>query len=119
MAQVSLKSKLKLCGEDSRSAAEAGVKQLHWRNSFQPVHWKYLSEKEKTMVLESHMFITKKRDGNLKARKVAGGNKQRGFIEKEDASSPTVATELVLLSCTIDAMENREVCVLDIPNAFV
>ena len=71
------------------------------------------------MVLESHMFITKKRDGNQKARKVAGGNKKRGFIEKEDASSPTVATESVLLSCMIDAVENWEACVVDIPNAFV
>jgi hypothetical protein len=71
------------------------------------------------MVPESHMFITKKRDGNLKARKVAGGNKQHGCIEKEDASSPTVATESVLLSCTIDAMKTWEVCVVDIPNAFV
>ena len=71
------------------------------------------------MVLESHMFITKKHDGNLKARKVAGGNKQHGFIDKEDASSPTLATESVLLFGTIDAMEIQEVCVVDISNDFV
>ena len=65
------------------------------------------------------MFVVKKQDGKIKARKVAGGNKQQGFIEKEDASSPTVATESVLLTCTIDAMENRDVCVVDIPNAFI
>jgi len=55
----------------------------------------------------------------VKGRHVAGGNKQRNFIKKEDASSPTVATKSVLLSATIDAMENREVCVVDIPNVFV
>ena len=119
MLQVSLKSALKLWGEHARSAAEAEVKQLHWRNSFQPVHWKDLSEKEKTMVFESNMFINKKHDGNLKARKIAGGTKQHRFIEKEYASSPTVATESVLLLCTIDAMENQKVCVVEIPNAFV
>jgi hypothetical protein len=50
---------------------------------------------------------------------VAGGNKQRDYISKEDASSPTVATEAVLLSCIIDAKEGRDVAVIDIPNAFI
>jgi hypothetical protein len=50
---------------------------------------------------------------------VAGGNKQRGYISKEDSSSPTVATESVLLTCIIDAEEGRDVAVIDIPNACV
>jgi hypothetical protein len=50
---------------------------------------------------------------------VAGGNKQRGYISKEDASSPTVATESILLTCIIDAEEGRDVAVIDNPNAFV
>ena len=50
---------------------------------------------------------------------VAGGNKQRGTIEKEDATSPTAALESVLLTSTIDATEERDVAVIDIPNAFI
>ena len=50
---------------------------------------------------------------------MAGRNKQRGYISKEDASSPTVASESVLLSCVIDAEEGRDVAVIDIPNAFI
>ena len=50
---------------------------------------------------------------------MAGGNKQRDFISKEDASSPTVATEAVLLTCIVDAEEDRDVAVIDIPNAFI
>jgi hypothetical protein len=50
---------------------------------------------------------------------VAGGNKQRDYISKEDASSPTVATEDVLLLCIIDAKEERDVAGINIPNAFV
>jgi hypothetical protein len=65
------------------------------------------------------MFLKEKRDGKIKGRTVAGGNKQRDYISKEDASSPTVATESVLLSCIIDAEEERDVAVIDIPNAFV
>ena len=34
-------------------------------------------------------------------------------------SSPTVATEAVLLSCIIDAEEERDVAVIDIPNSFI
>ena len=65
------------------------------------------------------MFLKEKQDGKIKGRTVAGGNKQRDYISKEDASSPTIATELVLLSCIIDAEEGRDVAVVDIPNAFV
>jgi hypothetical protein len=50
---------------------------------------------------------------------VAGGNKQRDYISKQDARSSTVATESVLLSCIIDAEEERDVAVVDITNAFV
>jgi hypothetical protein len=50
---------------------------------------------------------------------VAGGNKQRDYISKEDASSPTVATEAILLSCITDAKGGRDVAVIDIPNAFI
>jgi hypothetical protein len=48
-----------------------------------------------------------------------GGNKQRDYISKEDASSPTVATESVLMSCLIYAEEEWYVAAVDIPNAFV
>ncbi len=59
------------------------------------------------------------RDGKLKARKVIGGNKQCDYITKEDASSPTVSAEAVMLTCVIDALEGRDVAVVDIPNTIV
>jgi hypothetical protein len=65
------------------------------------------------------MFLKLKRDGKIKGRTVAGGNKQRDYISKEDASSPTFAVESVLLSCIIYAEEHRDVAIVDIPNAFV
>jgi hypothetical protein len=49
------------------------------------------------MVLELHMFLKEKWDGSLKESTVAGGNKQRDYISKADASLPTIATEAVLL----------------------
>ena len=78
-----------------------------------------MTHTQRQTVLESHMFVKEKRDGEIKCRAVAGGNKQRDYISKEDSSSPTVATEAVLLSCIIDAEEERDVAVINIPNAFI
>jgi hypothetical protein len=50
---------------------------------------------------------------------VAGGNRQRLCIHKDDAKSTTVATESVLLTAIVDAFERRDVAVVDIPNAFI
>jgi hypothetical protein len=119
MAQVSLKAALKTWGTEAEEAIGKEMKQLHWRNSFKPMHWKTLTSEQRKQVLESHIFVERKRDGVLKARTVAGGNKQRGYILKEDASSPTVSNEAVMLTCVIDADENRDVAIVDIPNAFV
>jgi hypothetical protein len=58
-------------------------------------------------------------DGKINARKVVGGNKQRDYITKEDVSSPTVAAEAVMLTCVIDAVEGRDVTIINVPNAFV
>jgi hypothetical protein len=119
MAQVSLKAAIKKWGREAEESVGKEMKQLHWQNSFKPMHWKSLTTKQRKKLLESHIFVERKRDGILKARQVAGGNKQQGYIMKEDASSPTVSSEAVMLMCVIDANENRDVAIVDIPNAFV
>jgi hypothetical protein len=83
------------------------------------MHWKSLTAKQCNKVLESHIFVKKKRNGILKARQVAGDNKQQGYIMKEDAYSPTVSLDAVLLMCVVDANKNRDVPIADIPNAFI
>ncbi len=65
------------------------------------------------------MFLKQKRTGVIKARGCADGRKQRPYTAKEDASSPTVAIESVMLSCLINAKENRDVATVDIPGAFM
>ncbi len=77
LSQVSLKAALKLWGNDAKLAVEAEAKQLHWQKSFKPVHRKDLSATQLKQILESHMFLTKKRDGLVKARKVAGGSQRK------------------------------------------
>jgi hypothetical protein len=119
MTQLSLKAGLKQWGSRGRKAAHSEMKQLHFRDTFKPMHWRELTPEQKLTVLESHLFLKEKRDSSIKGRTVTGGNKQRDYITKKDSSSPTVATEAVLLTCIIDADEERDVAVIDIPNAFI
>jgi hypothetical protein len=119
MTQLLLKSRLKEWGKKGFKAAHSEINQLNLRKTFNPKHCRELSKAQRQTVLESHMFFKLKRDGKIKGRTVAGVNKQRDYISKDNASSPTVATESVLLSCIIDAKEHRDVDVVDIPNAFV
>jgi hypothetical protein len=119
MTQLSLEAGLKEWGDRAFTAARSEMKQLHLWNTFNPKHWRELSQVQRQTVLESHMFLKQKRDGNIKGRTTSGGNKQQDYISKEETSSPTIATERVLLSCIIDAEEGRDVAVVDIPNAFV
>ena len=119
LTQLTLKAAIKLWGKRATVAAEAEMKQLHWRNSFKPVQWDELTNVQRKAILESHIFLTEKRTGEIKGLTVAGGNKQRGFIEKEDASSPTVFTESVILTSVVDALERRANAIIDVPNAFI
>jgi hypothetical protein len=119
MTQLSLKAGLKAWGKEAKKAVRSEMKQLHFRDTFRPMHWKELTHTQKQSVLESHMFLKEKRTGDIKGRTVAGGNKQRDFLTKEEVSSPTVATESVLLTCIIEAEERRDVATIDIPNAFI
>ena len=65
------------------------------------------------------MFLKRKRCGKIKGRGCADGRKQRAYIQKEDAASPTVTTESVFLTAVIDALEGWDVAIVDVPGAFM
>jgi hypothetical protein len=119
MTQLSLKAGLKQWGTRARKAVHSEMKQLHFRDTFKPLNRHEMTPEQNKTVLESHLFLKEKRDSSIKGRIVAGGNKQRDYVPQEDSSSPTVATESVLLTCIIDADEERDVAVIDIPNVFI
>jgi hypothetical protein len=74
MTQLSLKAGLKAWGDKARDAVHSEMKQLHLRNTFKPKHLRELTHSQRQTVLESHMFLKEKRNGDKKARTVAGGN---------------------------------------------
>jgi hypothetical protein len=75
MTQLSLKAGLKEWGNTGFKAAHSEMKQLHLCNTFKPKHWRELSNAHRQTVLESHMFLKLKRDGKIKGRTIARGNK--------------------------------------------
>jgi hypothetical protein len=80
-----------LKADKAHTAARDEMKRLHMRDTFKPMHWRKLLHTQRQMVLESHMFLKEKQDGKTKGRTVAGGNKQCGYINKEDASLATIS----------------------------
>ena len=103
MTQLSMNAGMKRWGQPATKAVSKELQQLHFRDTFEPVNHKMLTKTEYDAVLESHLFLKQKRDDSIKGRLVAGGNKQRGTINKEDAASPTAVLESILLTATIDA----------------
>lgn len=119
LTQYSMKRGLKEFGNDRINAVLKELQQLHVRKVMKPVKGDGLSREERHRALAYLMFLKKKRCGTIKGRGCADGRKQRAWTSKEDASSPTVAIESVLILCTIDAKERRDIGTVDLPGAFM
>jgi hypothetical protein len=115
----SLKQGIRKFGERGKQAAMKELRQLHDRVVFEPVDVSKLTSDDKRKAMESLIFLAEKRDGTIKGRACANGSIQRSYIGKDDAASPTVGTEAILITGVIDAKEKRDVMTADIPNAFV
>ena len=119
--QHTLNAGIKKLGEPGIKAAMKEIEQLHCRNTFEPILAEDLTHKERRSALESLIFLKEKKDGSIKGRACADGRKQKFADDNEKGAnaSPTVSIESVLITAVIDALEERDVAVVDIPNAFV
>jgi hypothetical protein len=86
---------------------------------FNPKMASELTKAQKRAALEYLMYLKQKRCGRIKARGCADGRKQRLYKTKEETSSPTVTTEALFITSTIDAEERRKIATVDIPGAFM
>jgi hypothetical protein len=119
MTQFSIKRGIKEFGDAGVDAVLSELQQLHDRKVLQPTMANELTREEKRAALHYLMFLKKKRSGQIEGRECTDGRKQSLHTNKEDASSPTVAIEAVMLSCVIDAHERRNAATVDIPGAFM
>ncbi len=116
---ISLKQGLKEFGIQGEQAVYKELDVLHLQKVFVPQDPGVLTSKEKGKALELLMFLEQKRTGAVKGRLVADGSTQRDYIQDRAAASPTVMTESVLITSAIEAMEGRDVAVIDLPGAFL
>ena len=117
--QMNWKKGLKVFGEKGEEAIQKELQQIHDMEGFQPKHWYELTKEERADALKYLMYLKEKRDGRIKGRGCADGRKQRAYIPKAEASSPTATLMGIMLTCMIDAYEKRDVATVDIPGAFL
>ena len=118
--QYGMNAGLKVFGQAGYDAITSEIKDnLHGRGVIDPVKSALVGRKIRMEALSYLMFLKRKRCGRIKGRGCADGRKQREFISKEEASSPTVSTHALMATCLIDATEGRDVATVDIPGAFL
>ena len=117
--QLSLKKGLKEFGKEGEEADIKEMQQYHDMETFRPRYAHELTGDERREALSSLMHLKKKRNGKIKGRSCADGRPQRKVSTKDEVASPTVATESVFITATIDAFENRDVATVDLPGAFL
>jgi hypothetical protein len=118
-AQMSMNKELKLFGKAGIEAVHSKMAQLHDRKVMKPVHSRELTPEERREALAYLMFLKRKLCGKVKGCGCADGRKQCRYTDRADAASPTVATEAVFLTAIINALENHDIAVVDIPGAFM
>jgi hypothetical protein len=119
MTQYNLMQGIKKFGYEGKQAVLTELRQLYDRDVMEPVSKYDLTPTERKGALCYLMFLKEKRCGLIKGRGCADGRKQRETMSKEDTSLPTVATESLMLTCIIDAIEGRDVATVDLPGAFM
>ncbi|KAA8497592.1 Retrovirus-related Pol polyprotein from transposon TNT 1-94 [Porphyridium purpureum] len=125
-ANMSLMSAFRKHGLKAVRAVVKEVAQLDSKYGFgviTPVSVQSLSEAERKQILPTHIFLREKLDADgsiqkIKARVVAGGNHQDPAVYPKK-SSPTVATDSLLLLAAIAANAKYAVGKADFPGAFL
>jgi hypothetical protein len=107
-------------GKDGVAAVKKEMLQLHDRKVMAPKQAKELTPAQKKEALAYLMFLKCKRCGKIKGRGCADDQKQHAYMAREDTASPTVATKSIFLTVVKDALEGRDVAIIDIiPGAFM
>ena len=117
--QMGVKAGVKAFGDKAVDAVVQECKQLDDKRAFKPRAIAHLTEMERKRALRSITLVTRKRCGRIKGRTVADGRGQRDYIPRDDATSPTVSVEALMISLAIDAKEGRAVATADVEGAYL
>ena len=118
-AQLNVKQGIDKHGQKAIEAILTEYSQLDDRDVFDPQDVSKLNSEQRRGALNLLTMVQEKRSGKIKGRAVADGRKQRHYISKEDAASPTVQLESLMLSLIVDAHEGRDVATADVVGAYL
>ena len=117
--QMTATKGLKMFGERAVAAMFKEYKQLDDMGVLGRIDPDSLSSEDKRGALRAINLIKEKRCGKIKGRTCADGRPQRAYTLREDASSPTIFLESLMASLLIDAHEERDVAIFDVPGAYL
>ncbi|KAL7522827.1 hypothetical protein ACHAWX_007557 [Stephanocyclus meneghinianus] len=119
MDQYGQQKGLKTFEEQGVESVQAELSQIHMQNTFTPTKFEDLSPEQRRKAIKTLIFLEQKHSGKVKSRFCAVGQKQRVDVSQENTASPTVMTESVLITAALDAEEECDVAVIDLPGAFL
>jgi hypothetical protein len=106
-----LKQGIKKFGSKGVAAAHKELQQIHDRVVFEPIHLNEMTTLERKRAMGSLIFLKEKQDSEtVKARMCANGSTQWAYISREEVTSPTAASEAIITTGVIDAIQGRDVC---------
>ena len=120
---ISVRDALRTRGDQAKEVILSELMQMIQKSVWTPVRTESLTEKERSGIIRSSMFLKEKFLANgefekLKARLVADGNMQDRTLY-EDLSAPKASTCSVFGVLAIAAKQGRCTAVIDIGGAFL
>jgi hypothetical protein len=110
LTQCNPKQGIKKFGGNGKAAVLVELQQLCDRDVMQPVNKHNLTPAERKGALRCSMFLKEKCCGTVKGRGCTDERSQQAHMTKEETSSPTVATEALILTCVIDTRCRHTQC---------
>ena len=119
--QFNMKKGINIFGSRAETEVTKELQKIHDMNTYTPINESTLTYQKIKYSLDFILFITEKRNGDIKARKVAVGSKKINYDGYDNINdpSPTVNTDSVFLMGVIYAHQCRAVAMLDTKNYFL
>jgi hypothetical protein len=117
--QMTASKGIKLYGAKAVAAMFKEYKQLDDLEVLGRLNPDSLTHDHKHNALRAVNLIKIKRDGKVKGRACADGSKQRNYVPRDEASSPTLSLEALMAILLINAYEERDTAIFDVPGAYL
>ncbi len=117
--QMTAKRGIKMLGEAAIAALFKEYQQLKDLKALGRIDPDLLSEDNKHKALRAVNLIKIKRCGKVKGRTCADESVQRNYVQREEASSPTLSDEALMCLLLVNSFGNRDIAAFDVPGAYL